>query len=153
MTNKTLIITLLLLIAITTNTFGQDENSHEYLFEHNAIYKANYKHTEKLFNAKAGSICGKILVNRKLTENERKAYLMYTYYGWIILSQKCTTKAKRSFLILYDKVYWNNATEKQVETEFARLMNNIKEEMKINESLKKVPMPYLDEIKVDIDDL
>ena len=145
MKNLKQIITLLLLITITTNAFGQDKNSHEYLLEHNAIYKTNYKHAQKLFNTKARSICGKISAKSKLTANESNAYLMATYYSWIGAPQILDTKAKRNFIGLYDDdskvMYWFKATPEQIETEFARLMKNIKEEMKTNESLKNLPMP------------
>ena len=117
-------------------------NTHEYLNEYNLTYKANYKRAKELFNAGAGSICGKIAIKNKLTADESNAYLMDAYFGWVNAPQTWTTKAKRDFLGLYfDDISWNNATAGRINQKFSELMRKARKYMKTDGSLKDTPMP------------
>ena len=136
---KTVIFLLIIFSAFAT--ISAQENTHEYLITHNAIYQANYKKATELSDNKARTTCAKISKERKLTENESKAYLMAVYFSFTNMPQLWTIKAKKAFLGTYYKnASYNNKPAGQINTEFAKMMKKMKAEMQTKD-LSGLPMP------------
>ncbi len=99
--------------------------SHEKLLASNENYKKNFEKAENLFLAGADKACVKIAGEGKLSENDRKVFLITTYY----CEQKLpsTNKDKKNFLILYfDDTSWNDASADKINTKFTELMKDAK---------------------------